>query len=122
MQPDLKLGEHKISVVNDAKFLGKYWDRKLTWNVRIGRLNAKATKLLNIVRTLSRHTCVADRETLRRVYRLGIRPKLDYGCIVYGAASKTLPRSFNAILHETKRIATGTFRSTPIENLHILTN
>ena len=51
-----------------------------------------------------------------------IRPKLDYGCIVYGAASETQLKSLNAILHEAMRIATGAFRSTLIENLHILTN
>ena len=30
MQPDLQLGEHKIPVLNDAKFLELYCDRKLT--------------------------------------------------------------------------------------------
>ena len=131
MQPDLKLGEHKIPVVNDAKFLGLYWDRKLTWNkedtqkrtrAQISQLKAKATKSLNIVRTLPRHTWSADLEALMRVYRLVIRPQLDYGCIVYGAASETQLKSLNAILHEAMRIATRAFRSTPIENLHILTN
>ena len=92
IQPDLKLGEHKISVVNYAKFLGLYWDRTLTWNAHISQLNEKAVKSLNIVRTLSGHTWGADRETLMRVYRMVIRPKLDYGCIVCGAASETLLR------------------------------
>ena len=122
MQPALKVGKHKIPVVNDAKCLGLYWDRNLTWNAHIGLLKAKATKSLNILRTLSGHTWDADRKTSIRVYRLVIRPKLDYGCIVYGAASETLLGSLHLILHEAMRIAAGAFRSTPIENLHILTN
>ena len=58
----------------------------------------------------------------QRVYRLVIRPKLDYGCIVYGAASETQLKSLSAILHEAMRLAIGAFRSTPIENFYILTN
>ena len=41
MQPDLKLGEHAILVINDAKFLRLYWDRKLTWNTHISQLKQK---------------------------------------------------------------------------------
>ena len=55
MQPDLKIGEHKIPVLNYAKFLVLYWDRKLTWNVHISQLKAKATKSLNIERCLDTH-------------------------------------------------------------------
>ena len=83
MQPDLKLGKHKIPVVNDAKFLGLYWDRKLTWNAHISQLKVKATNSLNIVRTLSGHTCVADLETLMRgddTTKAGLRVHSVRGC------------------------------------------
>ena len=65
---------------------------------------------------------MGDQKTLRRIYRLIIRPKIDYGCTVYETATKDLLKTIDAITNEAMRIATGALRTTPIETLHILTN
>ena len=64
----------------------------------------------------------ADQSSLLKVYRAFIRAKLDYGAIVYGSASKSALNSLNGAVTEALRICTGSFKTTPIENLHILTN
>ena len=43
---------------------------------------------LNLMRTLSEQHWGADQ--VMRVYRMIIRPKIDYGSAGYGAANKTL--------------------------------
>ena len=58
--PDLWLGNHKIPAVESTKFLGLYWNRKLTWWVHINQLKVKATRSLNVMRTLSGTNWGAD--------------------------------------------------------------
>ena len=93
------------------------WDRKLTWNAHINQLRAETTQALNIMRTLSVQAWGADRETLMLVYRMEIRPKIDYGCIVYGAVSEAALKPHNTVLNDAMKIATGAFKSTPIDSL-----
>ena len=57
-----------------------------------------------------------------KTYRLIIRPKLDYGCIVYGSANAQQLKSIDVIVNEATRIAAGAFKTTTIAALHILTN
>ena len=52
-----------------------------------------------------------------RLYRALIRPKIDYGCQVYGAASPTNLKALDAIANEAMRISLGAFKSTPAMNL-----
>ena len=47
--------------------------------------------------TLSGQHWGADQEILMRVYRMIIRPKINYDSSVYGAANKTLLESLEAI-------------------------
>ena len=57
-----------------------------------------------------------------KIYRTYIRSKLDYGLPIYASASDTLLKSLNTIATEAIRIATGAFKSTPLETLYILAN
>ena len=68
MDPVLKLDNDPIQFVKEAKFLGLIWDTKLTFEHHIKYLKARCQK--SLCRSL-------------------VRSKLDYGCIVYGPASKT---------------------------------
>ena len=77
-----------IQFVKEAKFLGSIWDTKLTFEPHIKYLKARCEKSLNILKVLSRTEWGADRTTLLKLYRSLVRSKLDYGCIVYGSASK----------------------------------
>ena len=57
-----------------------------------------------------------------RLYRSIIRPKLDYGALVYCSASDSLLKSLDVISNEAMRISTGAFKSMPITSLNMLTN
>ena len=55
-----------------------------------------------------------------KIYIVFIWSKQDYGAPVYASATRTLLKPLNAIVNEALHIATGAFKSTPIESLYIL--
>ena len=59
-----------------------------------------------------------DRKTLFCFYRALVRSKLDYGCVVYGAASKRILQKLDPIHHQGLRIALGAFRTSPVSSLY----
>ena len=119
-RPNLTIGKIKIPSVEITKFLGLWWNPKLSWHVHISQLKAKATRALNVMRTLSRLSWGADQEVLMRTYRIVIRSKIDYGCVVYGSANESLLKSLDTVANEAMRIVTGAFKSTSIESLQVL--
>ena len=77
---------------------------------------------LNLLRSVSTEEWGADTEVLMRLYKAIIRPKVDYGNIVYGAASEAVIKQLNGVLNEAMKISTGAFKSKPVKSLNILTN
>ena len=59
---------------------------------------------------------------MMQMYRSLIRSKLDYRALVYGSASESSLKELKAIKYEAMRIATGSFKSSPIASLQVLTN
>ena len=49
---------------------------------------------------------------------IGLGAKLDYGCIVYGAASNNILKKLDPIHHQGLRIALGAFRTSPVTSLY----
>ena len=48
-----------------------------------------------------------------------IRSKLDYGCIVYGAASNNILKKLDPIHHQGLRIALGAIRTSSVTSLYV---
>ena len=119
MDPVLKLDNDPIQFVKEAKFLGLIWDTKLTFEPHIKYLKARCQKSLNLLKVLSRTEWGADRTTLLKLYRSLVRSKLDYGCIVYGSASKTALAKLDPVHNQGLRLSLGAFRSSPVESLSV---
>ena len=77
--PDLYLYGSQIPVVEEVKFLGVIFDRKLSFLPHIKYLKAKCLKALNLLKVLAHTSWGADRVTLLNLYRSLIRSKLDNG-------------------------------------------
>ena len=120
--PQLKLNDGLIEYCDSIKFLGLYLDPKLRWDVHIGQLKTKCTKILSLLRSVTAQEWGADQHTILSMYRSLLRSRLEYGYIVYGSASRQVQRPLYAVTTEAIRIATGAFRSSPIDSLFILTN
>ena len=50
---------------------------------------------------------------------MGCRSKLDYGCIVYGSASKTASAKLDPVHNQGLRFSLGAFRPSPVESLYV---
>ena len=87
--PVLHLYGSPIPVVEESKFLGILFDRKLSFIPHIKYLKAKCLKALNLLQVLSHTSWGADPTTLLKLYWSLVRSKLDYGCIIYGSARKS---------------------------------
>ena len=81
--PVLHLYGSPIPVVEESKFLGILFDKKLSFIPHI-----KYLKALNLLKVLSHTSLGTDGTTLLKLYLSLVRSKLDYGCIIYGSARK----------------------------------
>ena len=96
-------------VVEESKFLGILFHRKLSFIPHIKYLKAKCLKALNLLKVLSHTSWGADRTTLLKLYRSLVRSKLDYGCIIYGSAPKSYLPMIDPIHNQGLRLALGAF-------------
>ena len=119
MDPVLKLDNDPIQFVKEAKFPGLIWDTKLTFEPHIKYLKARCQKSRNILKVLSRTEWGADRTSLLKLYRSLVRSKLDYGCVVYGSASKTALAKLDPAHNQGLRLSLGAYRSSPVESLYV---
>ena len=117
--PNILLGKTPIKVVREAKFLGVIFDTKLTFNNHIQYLKTSCQKALDILRVVGHTDWGADRIVLLRLYRSLVHSKLDYGCIVYGSARRSILKQLDPIHHQGLRIALGAFRTSPAQSLYI---
>ena len=74
------LGNDEVSRKNEHKHLGIILDDKLNFQSHIKEAIAKARRGIGIIKYLSRYV---NREMLNQVYKLHVRPHLDYGDILY---------------------------------------
>ena len=117
--PVLYLYGSPIPVVEESKFLGKIFDRKLSFIPHIRYIKAKCLKALNLLKVLSNTSWGADLSTLLHLYRSLIRSKLDYGSVVYGSARKSYLQMLDTVHHQGLRLALGAFRTSPVTSLYV---
>ena len=117
--PVLHLYGSPIPVVEESKFLGILFDRKLSFIPHIKYLKAKCLKALNLLKVLSHTSWGADQTTLLKLYLSLVRSKLDYGCIIYGSARKSYLQMLDPIHNQGLRLALGAFRTSPVASLYV---
>ena len=117
--PVLYLYGSLIPVVEESKFLGVFFDRKLSFIPHIRYLKAKCLRASNLLKVLSHTSWGADRFFLLHLYRSLVRSKLDYGSIVYGSARKSYLQILDTVHHQGLRLALGAFRTSPVTSLYV---
>ena len=117
--PDMsvKLHGEPIPVQPEVKFLGMTMDSRLTYKSHLKLLRDRCFKALNILKCVARTYYGADRSTLLLLYRSLVRSRIDYGCFIYDNASDSAKRTLDTVHHTALRIATGSFRTTPVVSL-----
>jgi len=118
LDPVLYLNKNIIPIVENTKFLGVIFDKKLNFKAHIAHLRIKCQAALQLLRTVSRMDWGADRETLLRLFRSLIRSRLDYGALVYGSARPSYLLKLKPVQNQALRLCLGAFRTSPIVSLH----
>ena len=116
--------KNPIKVVTETKFLGIIFDRTLPYSSHANYLKTNCLKALDILKVVG-HTHWgggwgrgADQKTLLSLYRALVGSKLDYGCIIYGAASNNILKKLDPIHHQGLQIALEAFHTSPVTSLY----
>lgn len=115
----LTLYELPMEKVNEFKYLGLWFDSKYSWKSHIKHLETKCKKVVNLLRAVAGCNWGADRRSLIDIYRACMRSSIDYGCVVYGAAAKTILEKINRLQYRALRVCIGAIKSTPINAILI---
>ncbi|KAK3869753.1 hypothetical protein Pcinc_024981 [Petrolisthes cinctipes] len=120
-KPDVRLtmGVNPLPIQNSTKFLGLYFDSRLTWRVHVSQLKIKCLKALNLLKCISGTQWGADRKSLLMLYKSLIRSRVDYGSIVYGSASESVLKGLDVVQNACLRVCLGALRCTRIERLEV---
>ena len=89
----------------------------MNWTKHVNYLVEEARKRTNIMKRLSGSKFGAKRETLLKFYETYILSKLRYGMPIYCATTKSNMKKLKVIQNNAIRIATGAFKSSPIQSL-----
>ena len=121
-RPELYLNEQELPVTQTVKILGLTLDDKLTWKPHINQLKDDCKRRLNIIKTLAKRNWGADQQFLIRTYNALVRPKLDYGSIVYNSAKLQTLKKLSPIHNAGLKLALGAFCSSPVSSILAETN
>ena len=87
---------------------------------RLKYVKKKGLKHCNILNVIGNTECGADWKVMLCLYRSLVKSKLDYGYIVYGSTRKSYLQMLDLVHNQGLRICFRTFRTSPVESLHIL--
>lgn len=108
-----------LEKVECFRFLGVYFDTKLTWREHIKYTVYKCKKVLNVMRCLAGLEWGACFSALKYIYIALIRSKLDYGCTVYGSAAKSVLTELDVVQARALRICLEAIITSPVCALQV---
>jgi ribonuclease HI len=124
--PSLRLvGEDgKTTVIRageNIRWLGVYFDRKLTFKSHIRQLADRAREAVNASRMLANTVRGLNQTHLRTLYRSCILPMISYGSEVWWNGKTTQIESLARVQNAALRHITAAFRTTPVRALELET-
>ena len=117
-EPTILLYNNPIRCEKTENYLGMVFDQRLRWSEHITLLKLRATKALDILKCVSGTKWGGDIVSLLRLYRSLIRSKLDYASFNYWTASESELKKIDPVHNAALRLATGAFRTSPVESLY----
>ena len=97
--PSLKLGLDEVARKDEHKHLGLILDSKLNFKSHIRQAILKARRGIGMIKYLSKYV---SRDVLDQVYKLYVRPHLDYGDIVYHRHDPEMMLSLTKRIEQTQ--------------------
>ena len=99
----------------DTKHLGLTLDEKLTFRKHVNEKIKKANKGVGLLRFLSRF---ASRKVLNTIYKLYVRPHLDFGDVIYHEQLSDCSKLLESVQYNAALIVAGCWRGTNMEKLY----
>ena len=109
----------ELERVEIFKYLGVWFDKRLTWAHHIQKMIDKCKRILNVMRCLCGVDWGATRSALKTIYTGLMRSVMDYGCISYGSASKTSLSKLDGMHSQAIRIISGAMKSSPVAAIQV---
>lgn len=78
------LNSIQLNEINEIRYLGVTFDKKLNWVSHIDNIALSVSKILGMI---NRIKTLVNRQTLLNIYKSCILPKLEYGILIWGTAS-----------------------------------
>ena len=113
----LQLGTTVLTMEKSVKFLGMFFDSKLSWTEHCKYVVTKCKKRLNLMRSLTGTTWGASKTCLLTVYRTLIRSVLDYGGMVLESANHSAKAMLDSVQQQALRICCGAMTGTALSAL-----
>ena len=113
--PPLSYDNTQISEVDHHKHLGLTFSRDLSWSNHIQSILAKVGKLKDVMLYLKNRI---DRLTLETIYLTYIRPKLEYGSVIWSDCSDRDKNLLEKCQLYFARIVTGARKGTSTDKLY----
>jgi len=118
MAPTLTLCGNPIRCVDSVRFLGVTIDNSLSWKQHIMACKKKCYAVLNLFKKLAHSNWGSDSTSLLRLFTMLIKPIMEYGLEAYSSAADSYVKSLQPIQNSAIRLATGAFRTSPVDSLH----
>ena len=113
--PPLVFQGHILNSVNNHKHLGLTLRSDLKWSDHVNLLIIRASKQLNILKSLQYRL---NRETLEVIYTSFIRPILEYASVVWDGCAQQQSDQLESIQLAAARAVTGAMKTTSIAKLY----
>ena len=113
--PPLFFNEIPVARKEWTKHLGVFLDKKLTFKKHVQESIIKANKGLSLLKFLSKYV---NRKILDMMYKMYVRPHLEYGDLIYHGQSSELTKNFEKIQYKAGLIVTGCWDKTSREKLY----
>ena len=119
VHPPLFFNGSEVVIKAEYKHLGMILDSKLTFLSHIKEVIVKARRGIGIIRFLSKYV---TRDVLDQIYKLYVRPHLDYGDIIYHKYDPEFKLDFTKWLESTQYFAalavSGAWRGTNTNKIY----
>ena len=103
VHPPIFLNEPEVKIKGEQRHLGMILDSCLNFNSHVGEKIISTRRGIGVIRYLSKYV---SRDVLDQMYRLYVRPHLDYGDIIYHKHDPDLKLNFTKKLESTQCSAT----------------
>ena len=112
--PDLYMSNTVINKVSSHTHLGLTYSDDLSWDKHIDRVTTNAMKSVNLMKRLYRNI---PREQKCKIYKIFVRPKLEYGNIIFDACSDAKAKQLENVQRQAALTCSRAYRVTSTKSL-----